>query len=534
MSYKCVCGKEFKYYYLLVRHQDNRETCKNNNGAISGETEDIHTCNICDKDFSSKYTLKRHRISCMKKSADEIEEHKSTIEHFQEDITNNFNTENSKFILSSLLTQVCDPNNIPVEQYLTNLIQTLQTLNKQKRTIQPNNIQVDINNGSNNSVDNSTDNSTTDNSTTDNSTTNITNNTTNSNNITNSNNTSNTNININMHPVIYPFGYENLNFLSNKEMLEIITGPRCLIDALEKIYSSSENKNCHKRNINRDQVTVVNYVNNEYKLQVLKDREFQNQMVKQLIFAVQRMFYKCKSELDFEDQLLLWQNIKLMEKKHLDGLKIKKQKNMPTNLSTIIDCISNLLSTGNEDITVCNDFNEFKRRIVEPEYKQHLITLLSVVLIELKSYQCDLENVTITEEQLHSYWLDPDQSIKYDNPINKISKENKLEDTYRYRYLQEMVKEENKQLNETQQSIGNINTVSKIRHQRAEDEVKEIQENFNLSDIEAIPFRQKLILEPQGKYPEKVNTLHKRIKKKQNAIEQKATEKTNKKQITSN
>jgi len=523
MSYKCVCGKEYKYYYLLGRHQDNRDTCKNNNGAINDLKEDLNTCNICDKDFSSKYTLKRHRISCMKNSADEIEKHKVSLEHFQEDITNNFNTENSKFILSSLLTQVCDPNNIPVEQYLTNLIQTLQTINKQKRTIQPNNIQVDINNGSNNSVDNSTDNSTTDNSTI-----NIINNNTN-----NSNNTSNTNININMHPIIYPFGYENLNFLTNKEMLEIITGPRSLIDALEKIYSVSENKNFQKRNINRDQVTVVNYVNNEYKLQVLKDREFQNQMVKHLIFSIQRMFYKCKSELDFEDQLLLWQNIKLMEKKHMDGLKIKKQKNMPTNLSTIIDCISNLLATGNEDITVCNDFNEFKRRIVEPEYKQHLITLLSVVLIELKSYQCDLENVTITEEQLHSYWVEPDQSIEYDNSINNVL-QNGIEDTYRYRYLQEMVKEENKQLNETQQSIGNINTVSKIRHKRAEDEVKEIQENFNLSDINTVKYRQKLILEPQGKYPEKVNTLHKRIKKKQNAIEQKATEKTNKKQITSN
>jgi hypothetical protein len=180
MDYKCICGKQFKYYYLLVRHQENRVKCQNGNNHTTDNidsSDDDNICNICDKEFSNKYNLKRHRIACMKKSADEIEEHKSTIEHFQDDLKRNISIENSDFVLSSLLSQIsqlCGSNTGPTEQYLTNLVQTLQTLNKQKKDINPNNVTA-TNNISNSNITVSP------NNTTDNSTTNITNNTTNSN-----------------------------------------------------------------------------------------------------------------------------------------------------------------------------------------------------------------------------------------------------------------------------------------------------------------------------------------------------------------
>jgi hypothetical protein len=141
------------------------------------------------------------------------------------------------------------------------------------------------------------------------------------NNNTNCHNTNITNNNApNIFPIIYPFGYENLSFLSHNEMLKILTSPTCLNDALEKIFTRQEHKSYFKQNANRQQVEVIN---NQFNTKVFTDRQFKDEMIKNLIIAVQRMFYICKNDLEFAEQLVLWQNIKLLKTNYTNCLKIK-------------------------------------------------------------------------------------------------------------------------------------------------------------------------------------------------------------------
>ena len=51
------------------------------------------------------------------------------------------------------------------------------------------------------------------------------------------------NNNIILPNVVYPFGYENINVLTDDEKLEILKDPNCIERVLGAIYSHNENKN---------------------------------------------------------------------------------------------------------------------------------------------------------------------------------------------------------------------------------------------------------------------------------------------------
>jgi len=487
----CPCGKLFPYHYLLMRHQNGTRGCSYTKSLKDADIEEPSICNKCYKKLSNKYNLARHNKICKAtKSIPDNPKYLDTNMDILDTMLDEINKlkNNKKIDVSSikqlynLLNSISDntqPNTQPINQnpiiFKPNTdidIEKLININEHGTA----NIECPQTNTTNNNTNNNNCNNTTN-------TTNITNNTTN---ITNNNSPT-------IHPIIYPFGYENLSFLSNREMLNILTSPTCLNDALELIFSRQEHKSYFKRNLNRNQVSVIN---KNYNTKVYSDREFKNEMIKNLILAIQRMFYTCKHELDFDEQLVLWQHIKLLNKTYTESLTVKNEKNLPSNVKNIMNTICNLVLSDKETTKVCEDFNMFKHKMLnDPKYKETLLKLLQSIIIELENYNNDLDNITVSDETLKETWTTPPTNIELHNNNNNV-KDTEYKKTDRYKYFNDMTNLENQQLNNETQSIGNINEVINIRLERMEHEINTLKTHFILTQNQVNKIRRDIIIEP--------------------------------------
>ena len=106
-------------------------------------------------------------------------------------------------------------------------------------------------------------------------------------------------------------------------------------------------------------------------------------------------------------------------------------------------------------------------------------------------------------------WIEPEEDINLSHRLNNVIEE-KVETTPRQKYLKKMIVVENKELSKNNQTIGNINEVNSIREARAENEVQNIKETFELSDKEIIRFRTKLIVEPKTEVLKTVKNVRKK------------------------
>jgi len=156
--------------------------------------------------------------------------------------------------------------------------------------------------------------------------TNTNTNTSNSNSNSNSNNTNNNitnnndnriinnNITINniiIPQIIYPFGCENINFLNDSEMLEILKSPNGAIIAMEKVYSKIENRNFYKQNIGKDNIS---YLDNNLDIQIYKEKDFHDKLLYQSVEFMYRICFRCRNKLSLEDQIVIMKNINIIEK----------------------------------------------------------------------------------------------------------------------------------------------------------------------------------------------------------------------------
>ena len=235
-------------------------------------------------------------------------------------------------------------------------------------------------------------------------------------------------------------------------------------------------------------------------------------MIKTLLMAIQRMFYICKNDLDFDEQVILWQNIKILKTNYTDCLTIKNEKDLPSNVKTIMDNIYNLVLGDKEVEHVYDNFTLFKNKITkDTKYKEALLNLLQSIIKELEDYNNDLENITIDEETLESYWEKPTESIDLNHRSNNIN-ETDYKDTPRNRYNEKMIKLENDKLSDNIQSIGNVNEVIAIRDERKEEEINNLVEHFNLSNMKKIKLRTDLIVKPKNELSNAVKTIRKKHK----------------------
>ena len=206
------CQSIFDANWKLERHKKNKKGCKK-------KLED-YKCTNCDKKYCNKYTLIRHLKKCVKNDTDDNE----TNTQEQHNVSGTHDNNANNLIAEFLKSLGSETNQLAT--FLSTFMGTLlvsqqnqfnQFLELMKQNINHSNLNTsnttatsNINNGTINNVD-----------------------------------TVNQVINNNiiLPNVVYPFGYENINVLTDDEKLEILKDPNCIERVLGAIYSHNENKN---------------------------------------------------------------------------------------------------------------------------------------------------------------------------------------------------------------------------------------------------------------------------------------------------
>ena len=306
---ECNCGFKSNNIHQLTKH---KAKCKNINtkkeDTQDSSIQDSFICIHCKKILASKFSCERHMIICKSRPIDSGEKYKKMIkEKFLE-------FEKNMILIKNYINLLDTSNEKDREILLQSDIykKPLEFLMVHNLSIEQQNI----------ATQNITNNTTTNNTDCNNTTNNTINNNTTTNNITNNT----TNIS-----VVYPFGYENIYFMTDIEMIKILTGGNCLVDAMNKIYSNAENKNFMKRNMKVENITIID---KSCYIKVLKDDIFKRQIIKQTFESLKLMFNHCKNRLNIEHQIMLWQTLRILDESIKENITTKKEESRKITITS--------------------------------------------------------------------------------------------------------------------------------------------------------------------------------------------------------
>ena len=509
------CGESFGYPSQLERHKNSKKKCGKNKTI----TEII--CNYCNKTYATKHSLIRHQTTCKSKNKNNIvipgnnvnvnTNTNSNVVAAINNISNVVsNTTDKENILDSINTFINYMNDgAKNENYNQKCVLTLQNIlgfitnanankkhnsnahahanNNNTSIIPVNNIPVNnipvntipLINNSNSAIEQL----------------NINNGEINNGEI-NNGNINNGVINntfANMQ-VLYPFGKENIDFLSNSDKLEILKSPNGLVLALDKIYSRLENKNFRKRNLNKDSITVIN---SALEIEVLRETKFRKTLIEQTILALRRIFFSCKNELSIPHQITVWKNIKSIEEN--------------SNDQNISDIISNLIELNSEDISIKKLFDDSKKNILNTSFKKKCLELVNNIIAEINKYKNDLNKVSLSDEIIkdESWIRDENDSddINLDNENNNINNVH-FEDTPRCKFYKEMEQCELNYLStkgSNDLSVGDIDFLCNREYKKAITEYNTLCEKYNPPITYREDLRNKIIVEPITKSKDALN-----------------------------
>ena len=334
------------------------------------------------------------------------------------------------------------------------------------------------------------------------------------------NNITNNNTNIS---VVYPFGYENIYFMSDIEMIKILTGGNCLIDAMNKIYSNTENKNFMKRNVKIENVTIID---KSCYIKVLKDDIFKRQIIKQTFESLKLMFKHCKNKLNIEHQIMLWQNLRILDESIKENITTEKEENMSIEIRQILDNITSMIYEKNECAVSKIKFMEIKNSMINPEFKRVFDENLNHIVSKMQEFRDDYNNRIIDLEFImKNIWtrdLEKDQELSITHPDNHI-KAHDVVDTPRYKFFEEMAKLENEYLAaEERNTTGNIDSLCGIREENADKEYKTYTKKYDLDVKERKTLERKVKTERKYGARDKMVANQKKILKKLEANSSKA------------
>ena len=515
-----TCGMEFEFPCQLERHISSKRKCKPKEQQLKD-----YMCIFCKNYYSNKFSLSRHQNTCKIKDNgiqtnhtttstsiipsqnNNLEVAKITKPNTNLDVNNTINTINN---ITNFLKKLSDTNNnhdfsIIMQDIAASLKSTIEYSNPNKslddekvvsiiskyNTLLQNNNDnrvVNINNQNNSKT--STMNNTLNNILNKNTTQHQTQNnvlTNNSNN--NNNNNITTNNNISLPNIINPFGCEDISFITDDEKLEILKSYNGVELALEKVYSKPENRNFYKPNANKDNVSILN---KDMKIQVKKQKQFNEQMLNHGILVMERMFYSCKNRLSFEHQLLIWNNIE--ENRDL----LRFESNITQILSIMETCFQDAIS---KEI-----FKKFSDKINREEtFRLEKINIVKELLLELERFNNDRNNVTINDDFLRNEVWSKEE--KNESDVDSSDSKNNLAirhlvNTPRFKFFEEMKLNEFEYFDMHGASIGNIIEYRKILIQRAKAEIERITaeyKNHNINDNGNLTneVKDKLITEPR-------------------------------------
>jgi len=282
------------------------------------------------------------------------------------------------------------------------------------------------------------------------------------------NNTNNITINNIIVPeIIYPFGYEDISFLNDSDMLEILKSPNGAIIAMEKVYSKLENRNFYKQNIGKDNIT---YIDKNFDKQIYKQKDFQNKLLFQAVEFMYRICFKCRERITLEDQIIIMKNINIIEK----TLQMK-------------DDVANVVSAMLERDFMNNSRREFiqnfnKKLETDKSFKEDKLKFLKEIRKELNRYYINKTSVRITDNLLKDEaWTKSEQNeddVARDDICNNLNMYF-INDTPRYKFFKEMKEEELTYLKDHGFTIADIRELIKIHSQRTRDEIAFIEETYS-------------------------------------------------------
>ena len=297
------------------------------------------------------------------------------------------------------------------------------------------------------------------------------------NNITNNNNIINNNITINnitLPQIIYPFGSEDISFLNDSEMLEILKSPNGAIIAMEKVYAKLENRNFYKQNIGKDNIS---YLDSNLEIQIYKQKDFQDKLLYQSVEFMYRICFKCRDRLTLEDQFIIMKNINIIEK-------TLEMKNDVANL------VSVMLERDFMNVSRREFIQKFNTRLqIDKTFKDDKVKFLKEIKRELYSYYVNKTHTNINDNLLkNEAWTkseDDEPDVKKDEVYNNLNMYY-INDTPRYKFFKEMKEDELEYLKYHGFTIGDIRELIKIHSERSKQELLHIEENYEKERIDNI------------------------------------------------
>ena len=432
-----TCLEKFETKNRLDRHKQNKKGCKK-------KTEDFK-CTKCEKKLSNKYNLIRHLKTCQKNNTTDsnnikISDNASVQE--SHDITDTNNNANN--LISEFMKNMGDEKTQMMALVVTVLSQQQNQQNQQK---QLNQIMEYLKNSS------GTSNTT--------ATSNINNGTIN--NVDTVNQVINNNIIL--PNVVYPFGYENINVLTDDEKLEILKDPNCIEKVLGAIYSHNENKNFNRPNINREYVSILNET---LGVQSCNKNDFKDKFSGNGLMLVERIFNNIRPKLKFGDQLVILNNIE--ENRRM----ICMNGNITSLLSTIETCFNDPIGK-----IIFKKFTD--RLMLKDSFKPEKLAIVKKLIEELDKYNKARKTVTIDDNYLkNEAWTDM-EDINLDTNVDSMRNDldfYHIENTPRYKFYKNMEKDEHKFFDTHGISIGDIYEYRKIILQRSKDEIERIDKQY--------------------------------------------------------
>jgi hypothetical protein len=309
---------------------------------------------------------------------------------------------------------------------------------------------------------------------------NITNN--NNNNIINNNITIN---NITLPQIIYPFGSEDISFLNDSEMLEILKSPNGAIIAMEKVYSKLENRNFYKQNIGKDNIS---YLDNNLEIQIYKQKDFQDKLLYQSVEFMYRICFKCRDRLTLEDQIIIMKNINIIEK-------TLEMKNDVANLVTA------MLERDFMNVSRRDFIQKFNTRLQNDNtFKDDKVKFLKEIRKELNNYYINKTHTNINDNLLkNEAWSkseDEEPNVKKNDVYNNLNMYY-INDTPRYKFFKEMKEDELEYLKGHGFTIGDIRELIKIHSERSKQELLHIEEIYEKERIDNIKDTLKILEEQE-------------------------------------